>query len=145
MKKIQIHNMFIYLGIMLIDNKLQSMSPDYIKEKTLKFFGRLGKSEFVRIPIKNRNFDFELYCNTWKINRDDFELINIINFINDTVTLEKKKVFYNFRKYIGETDCILSKDLSHLAHTNISKYIDELVNFNDRFCKLHELREKLGY
>lgn len=145
MNRTQIHNMFVYVGIMIAENDLLTISPDYIKEKTLAFFGILGKPEFIKTPTIRRHFNFDTYCNYWKISNSDFELINVINFLNDINSLEKKEIFSNFRKYFGTTDYISSKDLSYLSHPTILKYINEKIEFDDRFCKLHELREKLGY
>lgn len=95
----QIKNLYTYTAILLSDNKIIFSSPDYLKEKSLKFFGKLGKSEFINFPkIKYQSqvpkcnsfwdinfevgFDFwEKYTKIWGVNQDDYELMNIINFL----------------------------------------------------------------
>lgn len=56
------------------------ISPDYIKEKTLLFFNKLGKNEFIKYPGSNNDF-WVAYTDIWNIEQDDYELMNIINFI----------------------------------------------------------------
>ena len=129
----QIQNMFLYTGIMLLDNKIITSSPDYLTEKSLKFFGKLGKPEFINFPKiahKNQisdittNCDFwQMYCKIWHVDSDDYELMNIINFLLSVypvyVNSQKSLTFRNFEKYIGDLDSISDYDLSSLAHFKI--------------------------
>ena len=154
MNKYQLKNIFIYTGIMLLDNNIIMSSPDYLKEKTLKFFGILGKPEFIDFPkIKFNNqksettngVDFwEKYCEIWKVKDDDFPLMNIINFLLNVypiyVETQKNLTYNTFEKYIGELDCISKVDLSYMAHPKIVEFLDEHIDFNNRFFKLQILK-----
>lgn len=148
--RVKIQNLFIYAGIMILDerNTLINTSPEYLKEKTLLFFNKLGKDEFINLPNeiilwpnKNKfitygpNF-WEKYCDIWKISSNNYEIMNIINFLisikqNDTFN----SVFENFDKYIGNIKDISDEDLSYAAHHNIIDYLNNVI-FNSRYLKL---------
>jgi len=125
MTKNQIHNLFYYLGIMLLDNKIISTSPDYLIEKSLSFFGNSGKNVFIS-DIKNKFFSQKLpdnkydgygfwfaYCKTWNVKQDDYEIMNILNFILSCNIKNHKNIIMNFEKYIGSVDVISDSDLSY--------------------------------
>ena len=70
---IQIKNMFIYTGIMLLDNQILMTSPDYFQEKSIKFFGKLGKSEFIQFPkIKYKYNTGKNFLKDYALFHDDF-------------------------------------------------------------------------
>jgi hypothetical protein len=144
MTKNQIENIFYYLGMMLINNKIISTSPDYLIEKSIIFFGVLGKNEFVS-DIKNEYFsqridsedDFwSVYCKAWGVKQDNYEIMNIINFILSCNVEYPKSIFKNFEKYIGEINIISDLNLRFKLHPNLLVFIDNSVNFNDRYLKL---------
>lgn len=158
MKSQQIFNLFYYTVFMLIDNQIYTTSPDYLREKTLKFFGTLGKPEFIKFPkakytsqsIFKVNYNFpddnnfwKLYCKTWSVKEDDFELMNIINFLLNVYPIyienHKSQTFSNFEKFIGNTELISVDDLSYMVHPVILKYLEENVDLNCRFLKLKAL------
>ena len=147
---------------MLIDNQIFTTSPDYLREKSLKFFGTLGKSGFIKFPkakytsqsifkVNYRYSDddifWKLYCKTWKVKEDDFELMNIINFLlnvspvyNDNKkNLQKNIIFSNFEKFIGDIEIINENDLSYMVHPVILKFLKDNMDFNCRFLKLKVL------
>lgn len=143
----QIYNFFFYgaimsLGLSGVRNKLKYTSPDYIKEKTLLFFNKLGKNELIKYP------DFwNEYTDIWYINETDYELMNIINFILSfdeimwTLSIDEKnkqmsKIFNRFEKYIGDIEKINTSDLSYAIHYNLLKFVKKNINFDDRYIKL---------
>lgn len=128
MTAIQIHNIFIYLGILIVDGEITSKSPDYIEEKSLRFFDRLGKNEFIKKP-----HNWDKYCERWNVDSNDFELMNIINFLND---VKIRNVFDEFEKYIGDFEIINKNDLSYIGHFKIVEFINNSIDFNSRFFKL---------
>lgn len=128
MTAIQIHNIFIYLGILIVDGEITSKSPDYIEEKSLRFFDRLGKNEFIKKPN-----NWNKYCKNWKVDENDFELMNIMNFLYE---VRIKNVFEKFEKYIGDFEIINKNDLSYLGHFKLVEFINKSVDFNSRFFKL---------
>lgn len=154
----QIKNLYSYTAIMLIDNYIISTSPDYLKEKSLKFFGTLGKSEFINFPeikfqsqvsvlrmgkkvFNSKDFDFwKKYTKNWCVGQDDYELMNIINFLLNVhpIYVEEKKslTIKNFEKYIGDINLLSTRDLSYMAHFKITEYINKNTNFNNRYFKL---------
>lgn len=152
----QIYNFFYYGAIMSLETKLVNISPDYIKEKTLLFFNKLGKNEFIKYPGSNNDF-WVAYTDIWNIEQDDYELMNIINFILsfkeiivsvfpdnypmlDTGEMKHHKIFplifNSFEKYIGHIEEINKSDLSWAIHVNLLKYIKKYIDFNDRYFKL---------
>jgi len=174
MNKNQIVNIFIYYGIMVLDNQLIMTAPSYLKEKTLDFFGQLGKNKFINYPkithgnqklnlkfiewnrgkhkwedksknvhpnLKNYSDDFwKKYCKIWNVENDDYELMNIINFILSFNITKQKLVLNNFEKYIGNLDSICEEDLDYKAHVLICDFIYENVNFDSRYFKLKTLK-----
>lgn len=161
---IQIHNVFTYMGIILLDgnNKLISISPDYIKEKASCLLGQLGKNEFVEYPIvkydkhqyhhdrlKDTKKFWKTYSKIWHIDDDDFELMNLINFLLNVRppydkydNKNKGDVLKYFEKYIGDIEYVPVYDLSCKAHFKISEYLNKHIDFNDRFFKLKILCTK---
>jgi len=151
----QISNIFYYTGIMLLDNKIITTSPDYLIEKSLKFFGKLGKPEFIEFPkisfdIQKSeitdNCDFwKKYCEIWHTKSDDYELMNIINFLLNVfpiyvVNSKKSLTFKQFEKYIGDLNSISEYDLSGLAHFKILEFINKHTDFDNRHFKLIYLK-----
>jgi len=156
----QLQNIFIFTGIMLIDNDIPMTSPDYFEEKSKKFFGKLGKSEFIHFPeikykyqwtsIKHlenynnfrENFWTE-YCKLWKVKPENYELMNTINFLLNILPPHKKMkssiTINSFEKYIGSIDSVANIDLSYMAHAKLREYFVENINLNDRYCKLRIL------
>jgi len=155
----QIKNIYTYTGIMLLDNFIITTSPDYLKEKTLKFFHTLGKDEFIEFPkikfknqiskiypIENGNF-WKTYCQIWnncpnnsrKI-EEDYELMNIINFLLSVYPIyvenDRSLTIRQFEKYIGDIDIISKNDLSYVAHEKIIEFINTHMSFNNRYFKL---------
>lgn len=135
MKINQIHNIFIYIGILIMDNDIMTKSPDYIEEKSLCFFGSLGKNEYIKTPEKI----WKKYCKTWRVDSNNYELMNIINFLYDVTD---RNVFSNFEKYIGDFEKIYENDLSHKAHFKLVTHINKIIDFDNRFFKL-KILEKL--
>ena len=175
----QIKNIFIYTGIMLLDNQVLLTSPDYLKEKTIKFFGTLGKSEFIKTPVIKFKFqklavvrlgklsstasfenksevqenhpvttegnDFWTnYCKIWSVKNDDYELMNIINFLLTILppfAVYKKHITLNsFEKYISNIESVEKSDLSYMAHPHLREYFTKNLDLNDRYCKLRILQ-----
>lgn len=151
----QIYNFFYYGAIMSLETKLVNISPDYIKEKTLLFFNKLGKNEFIKGP--GESGFWVAYTDIWNIEQEDYELMNIINFILsfeeiivsvfpdnysmlDTGEMKHHKIFplifNSFEKYIGHIEEINKSDLSWAIHVNLLKYIKKHIDFNDRYFKL---------
>ena len=141
-------NLFTYTGMMLIDNQILTTSPDYLREKTLRFFGTLGKLEYIDVPtpvytsqgILDRYF-WPRYCDTWGVKKDDVELMNIINFLLNVPSIftkdDKNITFRNFEKYIGNLNSISDEDLSFMCHRKILELVKN--NMNDRVLKLKAL------
>lgn len=150
MKINQIRNIYSFMGIMLLDNHLLTTSPDYFEEKALRFFGKLGKKEFVEFSkpkYHNANDNFwKNYRKRWKLDDNDFEIINIINFLLNVRPpfddKNKSDVFKYFEKFIGDIETIPTTDLSCYAHFKITEYLNKNINFNDRLFKL-KILEKL--
>lgn len=147
----QANNIFYFLGIMLMDNKIINTSPDYLEEKSLSFFGKLGKKEFVsdikniyqsqKISVTiNGDFWYE-YCKRWGVDQNNNKIMNIINFILNSNITNQKNVIHNYVKYIGEIDTITNSDLSCKIHPNIQTYIDKNIDFNSRYFKLLSLNK----
>jgi hypothetical protein len=154
MKITQIRNIYMFMGIMLLDNKLLSTSPDYFEEKAKCFFGKLGKNEFVEFSkpkyfnatddnFHKSNF-WKVYRERWKIDDNDFELINIINFLLNVRppfdNKGKSDMFKYFEKFIGNIETIPYYDNSGHAHFKIAEYINKHIDFNDRLFKLKILQ-----
>jgi len=143
MTKNQAHNVFYYLGIMLNDNKIINTSPDYLIEKTISFFGKLGKDEYISKVINvyssqiNNSADFWLeYCRIWNIDNNKYEIYNIINFILNSMINDSNSVMKAFKKYIGEFDTISDSDLSYKLHPKLLSHINNSIDFNSRYLKL---------
>lgn len=146
MKSQQIFNLFTYTGMLLIDNKILTTSPDYLREKTLRFFGTLGKPEFMHLPEPKwtilsdwPNTDFwTSYCIKWTVRNDDFELMNIINFLLNIfpvfVKSDKNLTFRKFERYIGDLNLISNENLSYMCHKKILNVVE--LNMNNRYLKL---------
>jgi hypothetical protein len=140
----------MFNAIMLLDNKLLMTSPDYFEEKALRFFGKLGKKEFIEFskPKYDRwNVDdnfWKKYRKQWKVDDNDFEIINIINFLLNVRPpfddKNKSDMLKYFEKFIGDIETVPENDLSCYAHFKIREYIDKHINFNDRFFKLKILQ-----
>lgn len=159
MKSQQIFNLFTYTGMMLIDNQILTTSPDYLREKTLRFFGTLGKSEYIDLPtpvyasqgILDRFF-WTRYCDTWGVKKNDVELMNIINFLlnsnlirttsfNHMISpVDNRSVYKQFEKYIGDIETVPDYDLKSNVHFKIVEYLTKYIDFNDRFFKLKMLQ-----
>ena len=147
MNKYQIQNIFYYLGFMLADNKIINTSPDYLEEKSLSFFGKLGKNEFVS-DIKNCYFSQKIdkqydslgfwyaYCKTWNVKQENYEIMNILNFILNSNINDTTNVIKNFKKYIGDVDIITDSDLSCKVHPKIVEHINKNIDLNCRYLKL---------
>ena len=144
MTKNQAYNIFYYLGIMLIDNKIINTSPDYLIEKTMIFFNKLGKNEF---KGKNNNIygsqkiDFSdefwlKYCKMWNIDMDEYEIYNIINFILNSNINDGTSVMKNFKKYIGDFDVVSDSNLSFTIHPKLLSHINNSIDINNRYLKL---------
>lgn len=146
----QIKNVYYYTSIMLIDNFIITTSPDYLTEKSLNFFGKLGKNEFIEYPkikyssqlssiLKNNDF-WELYCRIWSVDKNNYELMNSINFLLNIapIPIESKEseTFKLFEKFLGDIDSTSTENLSYMVHDKILEYFDEYVDFNSRYFKL---------
>lgn len=146
----QTRNIFYYLGVMLIDNKIINTSPDYLIEKSISFFGKLGKDEFIS-DIKNcystqrldKKYDvlgfWYAYCKTWNVKQDNYEVMNIVNFILNSNINVTTNVIKNFKKNIGDVETIPDYDLSYKVHPNLIEHINKNVDFNSRYLKLISL------
>jgi len=158
----KIHNIYFFAGIMLLSNKIIATSPDYIIEKSLCFLGKLGKPEFIEFPkikfssqvvdkLYFNNF-WEKYCNTWHTDKDDYKLMNIINFLlnsnlirttsfNHMISpVDNRSVYKQFEKYIGDIETVPDYDLKSNVHFKIVEYLTKYIDFNDRFFKLKMLQ-----
>lgn len=149
MTKNQAYNVFYYLGIMLNDNKIINTSPDYLIEKTTSFFNKLGKDEFIS-NIKNKyrsqkidySDDFwSEYCSRWRINVDEYGILNILNFILSSDIRDSKSVMKNFKKYIGDFNIISDSNLSGKLHPILLSHMNHSIDFNSRYLKLLLLPE----
>ena len=155
----QLQNIFTFTGIMLIDNDIPMTSPDYFEEKSKKFFGKLGKSEFIHFPEIKYNYHtgkkflenynkfqenfWTEYCKLWRVKPENYELMNTINFLLNVLPPHKKMkpsiTINSFEKYIGNIETITNKDLSCMAHVTLREYFVKNVDLNDRYCKLRIL------
>jgi len=144
----QTHNIFYFLGIMINDNKIINTSPDYLIEKANAFFSKLGKDEFIS-NIKNiyrsQKLDYTTefwlsYCQIWHIDKNNFELLNIINFILNSNITDTKNVIQNFKKYIGDINIIPDLDLSFKLHPTLLIHINKSIDFDSRYLKLLSLK-----
>lgn len=174
MSKYQIYNLYSFIGIMLLDNKLIMTSPNYLEEKSLAFFGKLGKDEFIKYPeIKSKSqkftrsrkrwvepgiidekieynsiFDFfedsfwPEYCKIWGVDDNNYKLMNIINFLLSINITKPSSVFKNFEMFFGDTNTISDEYLDYKVHPILIEYLDENINFNDRYLKLKSLEKK---
>jgi hypothetical protein len=136
-------------------------SPDYLKQKTYKFFNQLGKPEFIILPKPKNKLQKEIckhlrisyesdfwtkYCTIWHTKNDDYEIMNIINFLLNVIppygkNFKKSPTFDCFEKYIGDMELISKDNLSHMAHAKIIEHLDQNLNLeNDRYCKLRVLK-----
>jgi len=144
MTKNQAYNVFYYLGIMLNDNKIITTSPDYLIEKTTSFFNKLGKNEFiseVKNKYRSQRIDYSAdfwseYCKMWKIDNDEYEILNILNFILNSDIRDSKSVMKNFKKFIGDFDVISDSDLSYKLHPILLSHMNNSVDLNSRYLKL---------
>jgi len=116
-------------------------SPDYIEEKSVNFFGQLGRSGIVEFLSKKHEKFYMgywfMYCERWGVQYDNFELLNVILFI--IYDRNKENIIKLFEKYIGNTDIITNLDKKCLAHIKVLNYIDNTIDFNSRYFKLKTL------
>ena len=157
MTSIQINNIFSYSTIMLIGNDLMLTSPNYLTEKTLCFFGKLGKDKFIEYPtilltkrissgdtrstnskLVEKNI-WEEYCKTWGVDKNDYKLMNIINYLININFQKQNSFFNNFEKYIGNTKTISNKNLDYMVNPKLLEHIKKVNNFNTRYLKLKTL------
>lgn len=136
MNKYQLKNLFYFLSIMKYDNILLSTSPDYLSEKSLSFFNKLGNKNFVP-NIRNEKF-WIAYCKFWNIEENNYEILNIINFISMSYLSNSKNVIKNFKIFIGDVKYISDYDLSYKVHKKILDHINNIIS-NDRYLKLLSL------
>ena len=143
MTKTQLYNLHIFQNIFLFNtSNIISSSPDYIKEKSIIFFGRLGKDYF--IDFKNNKHSkvylryWDLYCETWRINKIDYQILNIILFI---IYNKENNIIKNFEKYIGNINIISNLDLKYTTNINTINYINNNIDYNNRYFKLKTLEK----
>lgn len=141
MTKTQIYNLHIFSYMFVIDNNIHTTSPDYIKEKSIRFFGQLGKNNIIEFKNKRDKKIYmeywEIYCESWGTKPDDYQLLNMILFL--LYNRKKKNIIKNFEKYVGATDIIANLDLKYMAHPKLLTYIDNTINLNSRYFKLKTL------
>jgi len=135
----QAYNLFLYTGIMLLDNDLMVTSPDYYSDKSCKFFGSLGKSEFINYT----KIDWNKYCKLWKVKEDNYELMNVINFLENINPLFRSEQIKNFdimveqfKKYMGALSNISEIRMDGVVHHVIRQAINNNIDFNSRYLKL---------
>lgn len=136
-----------------MDNMIITTSPDYLEKKTLNFFGKLGKNEFIEYPkvkyrpqlapiLKGNDF-WKLYCGIWKVDKNNYELMNIISFLLNTAPIPIKSnegyAFKLFQKFLGDIESTSTENLSYMVHDKILEYFDENIDFNTRYFKLKTL------
>lgn len=131
MTKNQIYNLYIFIVIMLQDKGLiVNISPEYLEKKSLLFLNMLGKNMFIQEPEI-----WKEYCGLWKIEEDDYEIMNIINFLFN-IPANQKKLLNIFEMYIGNTKKISKLELKHFAHKKLIEWIDDKGFIETRFMKL---------
>lgn len=140
MNRHQINNIFYFLGIMKYGGKLLTISPDYLSEKSLAFFGNLGSSNC--IPNILTLSVWKSYCKTWKIKEDEYEILNIINFIAMSNFSNPKNVIKNYIQYMGNTEDINNYDVSSKVHPNILEHVNIIIS-NNRYLKLLSFKENI--
>jgi len=94
----------------------------------------------------HENFWLE-YCKLWKVKYNNYELMNIINFLLNILPphkgMKSNITIHSFEKYIGEIDSVTDIDLSYMAHPILREYFIENINLNDRYCKLRMIETKV--
>jgi len=131
MTKNQIYNLYIFIVLMLQDKGIiANISPDYLEEKSLLFLNILGKNEFIQEPEI-----WKEYCDIWKIDKDNYEIMNIINFLFN-IPNNQKKLLNIFEMYIGNIEKISKLELKHFAHKKLIEWIDDKGFIETRFMKL---------
>ena len=147
----QIYNLFSYAGMMLLSNELIMTSPDYLEEKTLLFIGKMGKDEFIKYRLDCSNeksgilhryhttSDFwNEYCNIWGVDKNNYRLMNVINYLF-SVNFDKQSSFFdNFGIYFGSMDSISCEDLRYKVHFVLLEYLDDKIG-GSRYLKLKSL------
>lgn len=145
MTKNQFYNIYYFQYIMLTNYNILHISPDYLKEKSLLFLGKLGKNEFIKTPDANhmhptqkqKNF-WKKYCKLWNIEDDQYDTMNIFNFLTNASNNPKKSL-NNFEKYFGKINEIPNLELKHFIHKNLLNYIDN-VFFDDKYSRFFKLK-----
>ena len=164
----QIYNLFSYAGMMLLSNELIMTSPDYLEEKTLLFIGKMGKDEFIKYRLDCSNeksgilhrYQYRLdcsneksgilhryhttsdfwneYCNIWGVDKNNYRLMNVINYLF-SVNFDKQSSFFdNFGIYFGSMDSISCEDLRYKVHFVLLEYLDDKIG-GSRYLKLKSL------
>jgi len=167
----QLYNIFTFTGIMLldVDTKLLTLtiSPDYIVEKSQRLLGMLGKKEFIQYPVMNPilksdqniadGVDFwSDYSEKWKVNNENYELMNIFNFLfsicpphkvpqnnyyaPDAKYFKPQRTLDFFEKFVGSLEDIPNDELlRRQAHFLIQEHIKDYIDYSckvDRYLKL---------
>jgi len=152
MTKNQIYNIFYFLAIFKECDKIINTSPGYLIEKSSSFFNNIKK--YFIDDIKNIKFNQKVdnkydglgfwfeYCKTWNIDQDEFEILNILNFILNSNITDPKSVIKNFEKYIGDINTIPDLDLSYKLHPLLLNRVNKIVGVNSRYIKLRILQNK---
>ena len=137
MNRHQINNIFYYLGIMKYDSKILNISPDYLIEKSSVFFNSLGNDYFVENNL-TENIWID-YCKLWGVNKKNYAILNIINFILMSNLTNSQNVIKNYKMYIGNIENINDCDLHYKVHPILLGHINYAIS-NDRYLKLLSLQ-----
>jgi len=125
----KLYNLYTFLFIMVLDNDIFKTSPDYYREKCANILGISGgKKEFVKYPER-----WDEYSKLWKVDHEDYELMNIINFLlyvynSGRYILNPKSAINAYKNYIGGVNKIpTSEYIRKQAHAVIQEALDEAI------------------
>ena len=145
---------------MVLDNDIFKTSPDYYREKCANILGISGgKKEFVKYPER-----WDDYSKLWRISthHEDYELMNILNFIlddfildvynNGAYKLNPKSAINAYKNYIGDVNKIpTSEYIRKQAHAVIQETLDEAIELiysresNVKYLIAFERQSKLDH
>lgn len=81
------------------------------------------------------------YCKIWNVDKDNYKLMNIINYLLNINWTKMSSLFDNFDLYFGDSDTISNKDLDYNVHPILLKYLDKNIDFDSRYIKLKSLEQ----
>jgi len=137
MNRNKIINIIYFFGIMKNNQKILNVSPDYIIEKSMIFFNNLGNKSYIT-NIRTQKI-WKSYCKRWKVEEDNYEILNIINFIEMSNFSNLKGVIANFKMFMFDFDSVSDDDLSYKIHPILRNSLNRSIS-NNRYLKLFALQ-----